>query len=90
MAKLFGLHELQVAEDIAQEAILDALANWPVHGIPDNPKAWLYRVAKNKAIDVLKRKNKLDSIVESISKQPESIETEVDFLFLENEIKDNS
>ena len=52
--RLGGQH-LQLAEDVAQEAVLAALSNWPYHGLPDNPAAWLTRVAGNKAIDYLRR-----------------------------------
>ncbi|MBC7935356.1 MAG: sigma-70 family RNA polymerase sigma factor [Rhizobacter sp.] len=89
LAKLFGLQQLQLAEDIAQEALLDALANWPVNGIPGNPKAWLYRVAKNKAIDVFKRKKHLDTIVSELSNSANAIEKEIDNIFLDDEIKDS-
>ncbi|MEL6829043.1 MAG: DUF6596 domain-containing protein [Pseudomonadota bacterium] len=50
-----GPKHLDLAEDVAQDAILKALATWPYKGIPENPKAWLRRVAGNKAIDRLRR-----------------------------------
>lgn len=43
------------AEDLVQDAIETALRRWPVTGIPDRPDAWLYTVARNRAIDVLRR-----------------------------------
>ena len=39
------------AEDLAQEALVEALASWPASGIPHNPGAWLMSVAKRRAID---------------------------------------
>ncbi|MEJ7633308.1 RNA polymerase sigma factor [Aeromicrobium sp.] len=51
----FGL-----AEDLAQEALLLALAQWPRDGVPPNPGAWLTTVAKRKAIDMHRRNNRLD------------------------------
>ncbi|MEV7396012.1 RNA polymerase sigma factor [Aeromicrobium sp. NPDC092404] len=51
----FGL-----AEDLAQEALLDALAQWPRDGVPPNPGAWLTTVAKRKAIDGWRRNERLD------------------------------
>ena len=47
------------AEDLAQEALLEALAGWPSTGIPDNPGAWLLAVAKRRAIDGWRRRERL-------------------------------
>jgi predicted RNA polymerase sigma factor len=49
LCKYLGIDHLQLAEDIAAETFLAALENWPYKGIPPNPVAWLYTVAKNKA-----------------------------------------
>ncbi len=57
LTKIFGTENLQLAEDVVQEALISALETWKFNGIPDNPSGWLYRCAKNKAIDVI-RKNK--------------------------------
>lgn len=51
----FGL-----AEDLAQDALLDALAQWPRDGVPPNPGAWLTTVAKRKAIDGWRRSERLE------------------------------
>lgn len=51
----FGPAKVDLAEDVAQDAILKALATWPYKGIPDNPRAWLRRVAGNAAIDRVRR-----------------------------------
>ena len=51
----FGIHHLQTAEDIASETFIAAMENWPYKGIPANPVAWLYNVAKNKTRNLLKR-----------------------------------
>ncbi len=55
LAKVFGTENLQVAEDVVQDTLLQAMEIWKLKGAPDNPSAWLYRVAKNKAIDILRR-----------------------------------
>jgi RNA polymerase sigma factor (sigma-70 family) len=47
------------AEDLAQDALLEALAKWPGSGIPDNPGAWLLTVAKRRAIDGWRRRERL-------------------------------
>lgn len=48
------------AEDLAQEALIDALMQWPAEGVPRNPAAWLTAVAKRKAIDGWRRQERLD------------------------------
>lgn len=50
-----GPGQLDLAEDVAQDAIVKALATWPYKGVPDNPRAWLRRVAGNAAIDRIRR-----------------------------------
>lgn len=47
--------DLQLAEDLAQDALLQALEKWPADGIPDNPGGWLMTTAKNRAIDQARR-----------------------------------
>ncbi|MDQ0726243.1 RNA polymerase sigma factor [Microbacterium sp. W4I20] len=58
----FGL-----AEDLAQEALVDALRQWPVEGVPRNAAAWLTAVAKRKAIDGWRRRERLDERVALIA-----------------------
>lgn len=48
-------HDISLAEDLAQEALTIALADWPVHGTPRNPGAWLMAVAKRRALDGFRR-----------------------------------
>lgn len=57
LTKIFGTENLETAEDVIQQTFMDAMQVWKLKGIPENPSAWLFRVAKNKAIDVI-RKNK--------------------------------
>src|SRR4029078_6496096 len=66
LCKFFGIDNLELAEDIASETFLSALENWPYKGIPENPAAWLYTVAKNKAKNHLQRDQ---LFAEKISKQ---------------------
>jgi RNA polymerase sigma-70 factor (ECF subfamily) len=56
---VFGLANLDLAEEVVQEALVGALRHWPFQGIPDNPRAWLLRAARNKALDLLRRQNSL-------------------------------
>ncbi len=49
LCKHFGIEHIEIAEDIASDTFLSALETWTYKGIPENPEAWLYSVAKNKA-----------------------------------------
>jgi RNA polymerase sigma-70 factor (ECF subfamily) len=53
-----GTHQLQLAEDVVQEALVRALQTWPYRGVPDNPAAWLTQAAKNLALDALRREQR--------------------------------
>lgn len=55
LGNIFGTEHLQMVEDVVQDALVSALENWKFNGLPDNPRAWLYRTAKNKAIDIIRR-----------------------------------
>jgi RNA polymerase sigma factor (sigma-70 family) len=63
LTKILGTENLQLAEDEVQETFITALNIWSLKGIPDNPSGWLFKSAKNKAIDVL-RKNKYSTHVD--------------------------
>ncbi len=64
---IFGVRRLHLAEDVVQEAMVRALKTWPLHGIPDNPEAWLMQTARNLAIDRIRRENRFQH------KQPEIV-----------------
>ena len=55
LCKRFGFDQIEIAEDISSETFLAAAQSWPIHGLPENPVAWLYQVAKNKAKNYLIR-----------------------------------
>ncbi len=55
LSKRFGFDQVEIAEDIAADTFLAATQSWPYKGIPPNPTAWLYNVAKNKAKNYLQR-----------------------------------
>jgi RNA polymerase sigma factor (sigma-70 family) len=55
LTRIFGLHNLALAEDVVQDAFCRALEVWKVGGIPDNPSAWLMTVAKRRALDIVRR-----------------------------------
>jgi RNA polymerase sigma factor (sigma-70 family) len=55
LTRFFGSKHLDLAEDVVQDTLMKAMHEWPFKGIPDDPTAWLHRVAKNGAIDKLRR-----------------------------------
>ena len=55
LCRLFGIEHITIAEDIVSDTFLLAAETWGLKGIPENPAAWLYTVAKNKAKDFLRR-----------------------------------
>jgi RNA polymerase sigma-70 factor (ECF subfamily) len=58
---------LQLAEDVVQDTLLNAFNNWKINGLPQNPSAWLFTVARNKAIDVFRRQKRATSFSKSIA-----------------------
>ncbi|SEM96408.1 RNA polymerase sigma-70 factor, ECF subfamily [Mucilaginibacter gossypiicola] len=54
LCRLFGIEHIEIAEDIVSDTFLSATENWSLKGLPDNPAAWLYTVAKNKTKNYLK------------------------------------
>lgn len=55
LTRVLGVHNLALAEDVAQEAFCRAMEVWPYRGVPENPQAWLMSTAKNCALDALRR-----------------------------------
>jgi RNA polymerase sigma factor (sigma-70 family) len=54
------VRDIGVAEELAQDALVAALEQWPESGVPDNPGAWLMGTAKHRAIDVLRKKTRVE------------------------------
>ena len=59
LTRILGSEHLSLAEEVVQDALVSALQNWSIRGVPDDPAAWLFSVARNRAIDQLRRSNKL-------------------------------
>lgn len=60
LTRAFGPARLDLAEEVVQEALLQALRVWPYRGVPADPEAWLRRVARNRALDVLRREGRVE------------------------------
>jgi RNA polymerase sigma factor (sigma-70 family) len=90
LTRVFGIHNLQLAEDVVQEAFLKATQSWTYHQIPDNPSAWLMQVAKNRAVDILRRNQQARQYSKEISyKLQHEAENIIEQLFHDSEISDS-
>ena len=69
------VRDVGLAEELAQDALVAALERWPETGVPENPGAWLMAAAKNRAIDELRRKKRLERKHEEIGRDAESEQT---------------
>jgi len=76
------VHDVGVAEDLAQDALVAALEQWPKSGVPDNPGAWLMATAKHRAIDQLRRstlvQRKHEQLVPELEAQQERAVPDLD------------
>lgn len=92
LSRLLGLQRLDVAQDIVQDTLLQAMNTWGFNAIPDKPVAWLHRIARNKAIDFLRREKKFREISPRYTYLLESewtLANTVQQFFLETEIRDS-
>lgn len=73
LARVFGAAQIELAEEVVQEALLSALAQWPFAGIPEKPAAWLFQVARNRALDRLRRdarfRDKEEEVAEAFARR---------------------
>src|SRR6058998_66166 len=65
------VRDVGLAEDLAQDALVAALEQWPESGVPDNPGAWLMATAKHRAIDRLRRNERLERKQEELGRELE-------------------
>jgi RNA polymerase sigma factor (sigma-70 family) len=77
---LFGINHIEIAEDIVSDTFLSATELWSIKGVPENPAAWLYTVAKNKTRNYLKRNNLFEQKLSAEIRHsaPKSEEIEID------------
>lgn len=90
---MFGIQRLQLAEDVAQEALIRALQTWPYYGVPQNPAAWLTQTAKNLALDVIRREKNFRDKKPAIADSAERWLSEpvaADAVQIDTELKDET
>ncbi|NUP97601.1 MAG: sigma-70 family RNA polymerase sigma factor, partial [Planctomycetaceae bacterium] len=69
LVRLLG--DLELAEDALQAAFVAALEDWPRDGVPENPRAWLVSTGRHKALDALRRRQRLDGTLSSLAERLE-------------------
>src|SRR5438094_5442861 len=70
LARITG--DVGAAEELAQDALVVALEQWPAQGVPDGPGAWLMATAKHKAIDLVRRRARYEQKLQEIGRDVES------------------
>jgi len=92
LTRIVGLQNLDLAQDLVQDTLLKAINTWKIKGIPENPSAWLYTVAKRKALDAIRQKKIHAEIESDLAKAFQSEWTmapAVQHLFFDHEIEDS-
>ena len=92
LTRIFGADNLELAEDVVQESLAEALTQWTYKGTPDNPSAWLFKVAKNKALNIIsheKLRTRYASDVAHFLKSEWTAEQALEHIFSEGQIQDD-
>jgi RNA polymerase sigma factor (sigma-70 family) len=92
LTRIFGVHNLALAEDVVQDAFCRALEVWKFRGVPENPSAWLMATAKNRALDVLRRERTVRTFAPELGRLLASewtVAPVIEDLFRANAIKDD-
>ena len=92
LARIFGVHNLALAEYVVQDAFCRALEVWKFRGVPENPSAWLMATAKHRALDVLRRERTARTFAPELGRLLDSewtVAPVVEELFGANAIKDD-
>ena len=92
LTRIFGVHNLALAEDVVQDAFCRAMEVWKFRGVPENPSAWLMATAKNRALDILRRERTARTYAPELSRLLQSewtLAPVVEELFASNEINDD-
>ncbi|QEH32599.1 RNA polymerase sigma factor [Aquisphaera giovannonii] len=90
LARVFGLRHLDLVEDMVQASLLEALQAWRAGGVPDDPSAWMHRVARNKVLDALRHRETVLRLAPSYARlRPMAAAPDLDDLFLDSGIADS-
>ena len=92
LARIFGVQNLALAEDVVQDAFCRALEVWKFSGIPENPQAWLMATAKHRALDVLRRERTARTFAPELARvirNEQALAPAVEELFGAEAIKDD-
>jgi RNA polymerase sigma factor (sigma-70 family) len=81
--------DIALAEDLAQDALVAALEQWPRSGVPDNPGAWLMAVAKRRAVDGIRRQVTLERKLEQLGREQRLEESPIDDVEVEAHVSDD-
>lgn len=92
LTRIFGVHNLALAEDVVQDAFCRALEIWKFRGVPESPSAWLMATAKNRALDALRRERTARTFAPELTRLLESewtLAPTIEEQFTESAIKDD-
>jgi RNA polymerase sigma factor (sigma-70 family) len=89
LTRIFGWRNFDLVEDMVQTTLADALQAWRVRGVPDNPSGWVYRIAKNKIFDALRRDRIGQRVMREWAATHPTHDSGLDDLFLDSEIEDS-
>ncbi|WP_437439880.1 RNA polymerase sigma factor [Eudoraea algarum] len=92
LTKTFGVNNIELAEDVVQEAMLEALRQWAYTGVPENAMGWIYKVAKYKAVNLVNREKYKRAYTSKVVHHLQSewtLEPALDHIFTDREIADD-
>jgi len=92
LTKAFGSTNIDLAEDVVQDAMLEALKQWSYKGVPNNPVGWIYKVAKYKAVNIVnkeKYKREYNSEITHHLQSEWTVEPALNQIFTDKEIVDD-
>src|SRR5438309_11252400 len=87
LARVVG--DIGMAEELAQDALVAALEQWPTEGVPERPSAWLMGTAKHRAIDNIRRLKTLERKYEEIGRDMERAQERPDLTLIDEEVGDD-
>jgi RNA polymerase sigma factor (sigma-70 family) len=90
LTRIFGMHNMEMVEDVVQEAFLRAIQTWTYNQLPENPSGWLMQVARNRAIDIIRRQQNFQHYSREMAHQLQyETENTVTQFFSDTEIADS-